>query len=68
MTAGSKRNEAWQALDLPAVMRIVAASDGGLSEADAARRLQAVGANRLPQAPPPAWWRILLRQFQSPLI
>jgi magnesium-transporting ATPase (P-type) len=26
------------------------------------------GANRLPQQPPPTWWQILLRQFQSPLI
>ena len=59
---------AWHALDLPAVFQAVAAGDTGLTGAEAAARLKRSGPNRLPQQPPPAWWMILLRQFQNPLI
>ena len=40
----------------------------GLSAAEAARRLQQIGANLLPQAPSPHLVPALLRQLQSPLI
>jgi magnesium-transporting ATPase (P-type) len=44
------------------------ASDFGLSEAEAARRLVAAGPNRLPERAPPSFARIYLRQFHSPLV
>lgn len=40
----------------------------GLSEAEARERLAEVGANALPQAPPPGIAAILWRQLRSPLI
>jgi P-type Ca2+ transporter type 2C len=40
----------------------------GLTEGEAARRLARYGPNELPQEPPPSPWKILLRQFKSPLI
>lgn len=59
---------AWHAMDLPCVCRSLGASDAGLSEAEAAGRLGQYGPNRLPERAPPAFWRIVLRQFYSPLI
>lgn len=44
------------------------AQTSGLSEADAARRLQEFGPNALPDAPPDPLLRRLLDQFASPLI
>ncbi|PIQ82140.1 MAG: ATPase [Candidatus Omnitrophica bacterium CG11_big_fil_rev_8_21_14_0_20_64_10] len=44
------------------------ASREGLSQAEAARRLQAVGLNALPQPKRPGLFLIFLRQFKSPLI
>jgi magnesium-transporting ATPase (P-type) len=49
-------------------MQRLAASEHGLSSDEARQRLVAHGRNTLPHAPPPAWWQILLHQFQSPLI
>jgi len=40
----------------------------GLTEQEASSRLKQCGANRLPQAEPPAWWEIAFRQFQSPFV
>jgi Ca2+-transporting ATPase len=59
---------AWHALEIPAVFAAAQASETGLSEAEARRRLERFGPNQLPEQPPPAWWAIVLRQFQSPLI
>ncbi|MGH8823042.1 MAG: cation-translocating P-type ATPase [Jiangellaceae bacterium] len=42
--------------------------DGGLSGAEAARRLAADGPNELQSVPPVPAWRKLLAQFQDPLI
>jgi len=52
-------DDVWSALD---------ARPEGLTTAEARTRLELYGPNRLPHDPPPAWWRIVLRQFQSPLI
>jgi Ca2+-transporting ATPase len=40
----------------------------GLTTAEAAERLSRFGPNALPEQPPDAIWRRLLRQFNSPLI
>ena len=59
---------AWHALDLPSLEQLLDATPGGLSESEAAERLEKFGPNVLPHAPHPAWWQIALRQFRSPLI
>ncbi|HUG90027.1 MAG TPA: HAD-IC family P-type ATPase [Planctomycetaceae bacterium] len=59
---------AWHTLDVPSVFRAVEAGENGLTSAEARARLERFGPNELPQQPPPAWWMILLRQFNSPLI
>lgn len=58
----------WHDVDLADVWSRLDSSDRGLTQSAAAERLARFGANRLPQQPPPTWWQILLRQFQSPLI
>jgi len=60
--------EAWHALELPAVFQAWQTNESGLTEIEAKARLTRYGRNQLPQQPPPAWWQILLRQFNSPLI
>ncbi|MEQ9409203.1 MAG: HAD-IC family P-type ATPase [Fuerstiella sp.] len=59
---------AWHSLQLTEVSRQLDASEHGLSEAEAAARLQQYGLNRLPQKPPTSIQVIVLRQFRSPLI
>lgn len=61
-------NQVWHADKLQGVLRSLEATEHGLTGAEAAARLEKYGPNRLPQQPPPTWWQILLRQFQSPLI
>ena len=58
----------WHALEPDAVARRLGVGLTGLSEGEAADRLHRFGLNRLEPPPPPSRWRILLRQFQSPLI
>ncbi len=58
----------WHAMPLPEVLTSVESTETGLSKPEAQARLNTFGLNRLPQQPPPTWWQILLRQFQSPLI
>ena len=41
---------------------------GGLTGAEARRRLQQQGPNALPEPPPAPAWRLLARQFASPLV
>ena len=64
----SPRTHSWHALELPALLTVLEASEHGLSSSEAAIRLRQYGPNRLPEQPPPAWWEIALRQFRSPLI
>ena len=40
----------------------------GLSKQESQLRLRTHGINQLPQAEPPPWWLIALRQFQSPFV
>ncbi len=58
----------WHAEEVDALERALSSSPAGLSQSEADVRLEMYGPNHLPEKPPPAGWRILLRQFQSPLI
>ncbi len=59
----------WHALDPPEIFRRVR-SDGtqGLARDEVVRRLAEHGPNTLPEAEHRPLWRVLLRQFASPLI
>lgn len=59
---------AWHAAELPVVFRALNATEDGLDESEAAERLEQFGTNNLPVQPPSPFWRIILRQFRSPLI
>ncbi|MCA9122461.1 MAG: HAD-IC family P-type ATPase [Planctomycetales bacterium] len=58
----------WHSLPLREVTDRLRTCEQGLSEEESARRLNAVGANRLPQGHSVKLWVVILRQFQSPLI
>jgi len=58
----------WHAQPLGEVFEAVGGSAEGLTSAEAEARSERFGPNRLPEQPPPTWWQIALRQFQSPLI
>jgi magnesium-transporting ATPase (P-type) len=59
---------AWHALDPGAVAQALGATLMGIGDAEAEERLRSFGPNRLEPPRPPSRWRILLRQFRSPLI
>lgn len=58
----------WHALGAGDVFARLSSGPGGLSTAEAARRLADTGPNELSFAGATPWWRVLLRQFISPLI
>ena len=58
----------WHSETMEAVLKEVDSDAGGLTEEQASLRLQECGPNRLPEAPPPSLFQIILRQFRSPLI
>ena len=58
----------WHAFDVEAVRRRLACGAGGLTSAEAARRLRRHGPNRLPEPPRRGLGRIVLAQIASPLI
>jgi magnesium-transporting ATPase (P-type) len=62
------RTTSWHALPLNELFRALDGNEHGLREAEFRERLARFGPNQLPEQPPPTWWQILLRQFQSPLI
>ncbi len=63
---GSMPGHAWHALDSHQVVALLASdSETGLSAAEARRRLQAVGANRIADQPETPLWRLALDQFRS---
>ena len=68
MSLRPQQMTSWHALELPALLEALKASQTGLSQSEAAARLREFGPNRLPEQPPPAWWQIALHQFRSPLI
>ncbi|MCA3005654.1 MAG: HAD-IC family P-type ATPase [Phycisphaerales bacterium] len=65
---GEAGTPAWHAMDGEAVLAAVGSGRLGLSASEAAARLARLGRNELPRARPTPWWRIVLRQFASPLI
>jgi len=58
----------WHSLSTDAVFTNLSSSPDGLDNAEAAERLRSAGPNELAVAGPTPWWRVLLRQFVSPLI
>ena len=58
----------WHALPVSEVLTELGSDPNGLSDAEAARRLEEVGPNRLPEEPPVPAWRRFLRQFNNLLI
>lgn len=58
----------WHALDAEAVLTALASAADGISHEAARQRLAQHGRNELDLAGPTPWWRVLLRQFVSPLI
>ena len=68
MTSQTQPEIEWYSLDLDTLHRTLEATDEGLSRAEVHSRLEKYGLNKLPEQPPPALWKIVLRQFLSPLI
>jgi hypothetical protein len=58
----------WHAERADAAFAILGASPCGLTEQEASRRQCEYGPNHLPERGPAPLWRIVLRQFASPLI
>ncbi|HEX9226669.1 MAG TPA: HAD-IC family P-type ATPase [Arthrobacter sp.] len=58
----------WHALGSGQVFAGLSSGPGGLSSAEASRRLTENGPNELSFTGATPWWRVLLRQFISPLI
>jgi len=59
---------AWHAEPADVVLAALTTSERGLSVDEVTRRQQAYGPNVLPEKGPSPLWRIVLRQFASPLI
>ncbi|MDH4106282.1 MAG: HAD-IC family P-type ATPase, partial [Gammaproteobacteria bacterium] len=60
--------DAWHAMAPPAALDVLESTDGGLTSAMAAARLDVAGRNRLPAPAQPGPLAIALRQLRSPLI
>lgn len=60
--------QSWHARPWQDVLAELEAAQAGLSSDEALARRERFGPNQLPQQPGPTIWRILLRQFQNPLI
>ena len=58
----------WHALEREAVAAELGTAMTGLGDHEAAERLERFGRNRIEPSAPTARWKILLRQFRSPLI
>lgn len=67
MALNADANPCWTD-PLPQVLAVLGTTPQGLSQAEAERRLQRQGANRLSSGPPTDSLSLLLRQFLSPII
>ncbi|MBM3272866.1 HAD-IC family P-type ATPase [Candidatus Kaiserbacteria bacterium] len=69
MTPPRKQDaRAWHAEPVAAVFDAWSTTESGLSQAEVERRQHEYGQNALPEKGPTPVWRIVLRQFVSPLI
>jgi Mg2+-importing ATPase len=68
LPSGTNRGEPYWAIDLPALFASLGASREGLSEAEALERLERVGPNAVKEHGRTSALRLLLRQFESPLV
>jgi Ca2+-transporting ATPase len=66
--AGTGASPVWHAIATDAALQALASQHNGLAAAEAQRRLAAHGGNTLPEVPPTPLWRLVGRQFFSPLI
>jgi len=55
-------------MDIESVMKTLNSDERGLSNREAAERIQKYGTNTLPQKPPPPFWKTFIYQFRSPLM
>ena len=62
------RDDAWWTAPPEAIVRDVASSAAGLTNAEAARRLAEFGANRLADSDRRAPWRVFIARFRNPLV
>lgn len=68
-TAHSKKiNKKWHSINIDSVWEEVRSNRDGLSSSDAAERLKQYGLNELPQKKGEPAWKLLLGQFNSPLM
>lgn len=58
----------WHSVNADVVFTELSSSPAGLDSTEAAERLRSVGPNELTVTGPTPWWKVLLRQFVSPLI
>ena len=58
----------WHALPIDQVLTVLGSGKQGLTQSEAAARLERFGPNALPHGKPPGIARVFLRQFLSPLI
>ncbi len=68
MDAGSTSSVSWHALETNTAIEQLASTVGGLSSAEARRRLEQDGPNVLTRARGVSWVRKLLEQFVQPLV
>ncbi|KFI38620.1 cation-transporting ATPase [Bifidobacterium actinocoloniiforme DSM 22766] len=66
--AQASQDAAWHALSVSESLDTLSASPEGLSTAEAGRRLELFGPNALAQGEAKPKWKLLLKQFTSPLI
>ncbi|MET3860197.1 Ca2+-transporting ATPase [Dietzia sp. 2505] len=65
---GDMTADNWHALEVPEVLDLVGAGTTGLTSEEATHRLERHGPNLLEATDATAAWRVLLRQFRSPLV
>ena len=68
IAAADSSGRDWFTMDLADVLDALGTATGGLSDDEAASRLEHFGPNTLPRRKPPSLLEITLRQFKSPLI
>jgi Ca2+-transporting ATPase len=68
MATGQETATKWHVMTLAELFQAVNGKEAGRTTAEAQAQLERFGPNKRPSQPPPAWWQILCRQFQSPLI